>query len=1181
MRRLMALGAACVVAVAVFLIATAGDERGRVGAEDRDRGARFEVRDPDKDNKPGTITPAREAFANRAYPRGFIPAAAVQKASRATRAMPTRLKTSQFRPSVRDAESRAGVGSNWGFLGPTTGFAPGPTTESLKDSVTSGRVTALAIDPNCGAPGNGCRLWVAAAGGGIWRTSDAQAATVAWTALDDGLPTNAFGSLIVDPTDATGNTLYAGTGEANAINQAGLGLYKSTDGGDHWSLVPGSFAVSHDRSIGAVRVDPTDHDTIWMGTADGRQGQSNVNGGSLPPPGAPALGLYVSHDGGTTFSLAFSLPAAVNPGFEVDGGVTDIELDPVSHTTVYASLFDGGVWRTDATDEPGGDASWMQVFAPTGAGFNRSEIAITRKAGKTRIYAGDGGFAADLVSVTGEFFRTDDANRPAAVLLGAGDNAGWTKLSSAINGDPGFATHHLCQAQCDYDLFVDVDPSNPDVVWFGGSMVYEEIRPLQDSSLVGVAPWRSNGRAVMRSTNAGVAWTDMTADTEGQLQPGRHQYEQMHPDQHAIVFDPTNPAIAFVGSDGGVVRTSGTFDDMSAECDDPAREIVTETDAAKKAADLADCHQWLSSVPHRIVNLNDGLADLQFVQLSVDPKDPLGDLLGGTQDNGTFSYSATLTPQRSWFESVNGDGAASGFDVGDSRVRYHTYFLGLGDINHHGSDLSTWAFITEPVLQSAEAVSFYTPVIMDPKVPGTIYLAAQHIWRTKDDGGDQAFLESHCLAPGGVPLYTVPDDPPCGDFVPIGADLTTSAGSKGGSYLVAVERAPSDTSTLWVAGRRGRVFVSKNADEAKAEKVSFDRIDTDLQPRRFVSGIAIDSADANHAYVSFSGYNAATPAQPGHLFDVHYDPATASATWTSLDANLPDTPITDVAYDDMTGDLYVGTDYTVLRRPAGATAWEQAAAGLPLASVTNTVLRADGRVLYATTYGRAVWRLALGPGAHIAGPDALLDGQSAVYDASASKAFGGAALTYAWTLPGGIHATTPAVTYVADGTGAKTLTVTVTAPDGRSATTTKTLQVGPAPPGPGPGPAPGPAPGGGGGGGLPAPTFAPIALLSPLVHLRRDHTYRFLLSCPGANTLGCPGAAKLTARIGGRTRTLSSTTLSIPKAGSVVIRRVLPKALRHILRRRHRLTATVTVTQIDPRLKSRVERLVLRIVLRR
>jgi hypothetical protein len=1183
MRWLAGLGMACLVALGVFLAVPGGHDRARRG--DRERGDRFEVVDPDKDAKPGTITPAREAFADRAYPRKYIPAAAVQKATRATRGMPSRLKPSQFHRGVsaRDAEERADVGATWGFLGPTTGFAPAPTTESLKDSITSGRVTALAIDPNCGTPGKGCRLWVAAAGGGIWRTNDAKAATVAWTALGDGLPTNAMGSLVVDPRDSTANTLYAGTGEANAINQAGLGLYKSTDGGDHWQLVPGSYAVSHDRAIGAVRIDPSDG-TIWMGTADGRQGQSNVNGGGAVPPGAPPLGVYVSHDDGATFSLAFSLPDDLNPGFEEDGGVTDIELDPAAHTSVYASVLDGGVWRTDATDETGGEADWKQVFAPTGAAFNRTEIAITRKAGKTRIYAGDGGFDIDF-NVTGEFFRTDDANRPAATLLGPdGDDAGWTQLSSATNGDPGFATHDLCQGQCDYDLFVDVDPSNPDVVWFGGSMVYEEIRPLQDSSLAGVAPWRSNGRAVMRSTNAGVAWTDMTADTEGQLQPGKHQYEQMHPDQHAIVFDPANPAIAFVGSDGGVVRTDGTFDDMSAECDDPAREIVTETDAGAKAADLADCHQWLSSVPHRIVNLNDGLADLQFVQLSVDPKDPLGDLLGGTQDNGTFSYSATLTPQRSWFESVNGDGSASGFDAADSDVRYHTYFLGLGDINHHGSDPSTWTFVTEPVLLSGEAVSFYTPVIMDPKVPGTIYLAAQHVWRTKDDGGDQAFLESHCLSPGGVPQYTVPDDPPCGDFEPIGADLTTSAGSKGGSYLAAVERAPGDTSTLWVGGRRGRLYVSKNADDAKVEKVAFDRIDTDAQPNRFVSGIAIDPADANHAYVSFSGYDAATPSAPGHVFDVHYDPATSSATWTSLDADLPDTPITDIAYDDMTGDLYVGTDYTVLGRPGGAPAGGAGAPGGAPGAVTNTVLRVDGRALYATTYGRAVWRLALGPGARIAGADALLDGQTAVYDASQSKAFGGAGLTYVWTLPDGSHPTTSTVAFTAAGQGAKTLTLTVTAPDGRSATTTKTVQVGPAPSGGGGGGGGGGGAGGGGGGGngagTPPATFAPIVQPSRVTHLHRDRSYRYALTCPAANTLGCAGSAKVTARIGGRTRKLSSSTLAIRPGGSVHIRRILAAALRRSLRGRHTLAATVTVTQIDPQLKRRVERLKLSIVLR-
>ena len=154
----------------------------------------------------------------------------------------------------------------------------------------------------------------------------------------------------------------------------------------------------------------------------------------------------------------------------------------------------------------------------------------------------------------------------------------------------------------------------------------------------------------------------------------------------------------------------------------------------------------------------------------------------------------------------------------------------------------------------------------------------------------------------------------------------------------------------------------------------------------------------------------------------------------------------------MTGDLYIGTDYAVLRRAKGANAWTQAAAGLPLASVTNTVLRSDGRVLYGATYGRAAWRLALGPGARITGPDSLQDGQSAVYDGSQSRAFNNAKLTYAWTLPDGSHASGPSVTYAAHGTGAKTLTLKVTAPDGRSATTTKSIDV--------------TAAGGGGGGGV-------------------------------------------------------------------------------------------------------------------
>ena len=129
----------------------------------------------------------------------------------------------------------------------------------------------------------------------------------------------------------------------------------------------------------------------------------------------------------------------------------------------------------------------------------------------------------------------------------------------------------------------------------------------------------------------------------------------------------------------------------------------------------------------------------------------------------------------------------------------------------------------------------------------------------------------------------------CGDWAPLGGlvgqgegDLTSTfyGNDRVGQYVVATERAPSDSGTLWAGTRIGRVFVSKNADLATARNVAFSRIDLPTTPGRFVSGIAVDPADANHAWVSYSGYNAYTPSTKGHVFDVHFNPNNGTATWT-------------------------------------------------------------------------------------------------------------------------------------------------------------------------------------------------------------------------------------------------------------------------------------------------------------
>jgi hypothetical protein len=162
------------------------------------------------------------------------------------------------------------------------------------------------------------------------------------------------------------------------------------------------------------------------------------------------------------------------------------------------------------------------------------------------------------------------------------------------------------------------------------------------------------------------------------------------------------------------------------------------------------------------------------------------------------------------------------------------------------------------------------------------------------------------------------------------------------------------------------VFVSSNADKPNSNVV-FYRIDTSAQPQRFVSGIAVDPNDPNHAFISFSGYNAyatASGTATGHVFDVHYSTMSHQATWTNIDNNLGDQPITGIAYDPVDRNLFVSTDFGVdaLAVGANSTNWVPAGTGLPPVAVYGLTIdstAAGARVLYAATHGRSAWRLSL------------------------------------------------------------------------------------------------------------------------------------------------------------------------------------------------------------------------------
>jgi hypothetical protein len=435
---------------------------------------------------------------------------------------------------------------------------------------------------------------------------------------------------------------------------------------------------------------------------------------------------------------------------------------------------------------------------------------------------------------------------------------------------------------------------------------------------------------------------DMTFDGTDSLHPNG-----LHPDQHFLVTNPSNPLQFFEANDGGIMRSTGELVDRSAWCSDPNRAL--------SGAALARCQQMLSKVPSELVSLNKGLPTLQFQSLSVSPFNS-NLLQGGTQDNGTWQTPGN--PSK-WENTMIGDGGQSGFDAANPDFRFHTFFNATPDVNYSGGDIADWNWIGDPIY-GTEPQSFYVPIISDPVQSGWMFVGTGHVWRTKTHGrGSMTIAEQRQNCNewfGAFPAGVV-----CGDWEALGpAGAAGFVSGTAGVYSTAVERAPSDSATLWAGAQNGRVVISKNAGAEPASAVTFTRLDDDvaIAPGRFVSSIFVDPANANHAWISYTGFGATTPAAPGHVFEVTYDPATGTSSWTDLSAGLGDLPINDVAVDGPSGDVYAASDFGVLRRAGGV--WGAAAPGMPNVEVAGLTYVGGDRILYAATHGLGAWRLNLG-----------------------------------------------------------------------------------------------------------------------------------------------------------------------------------------------------------------------------
>jgi hypothetical protein len=856
---------------------------------------------------PGTTWAAQQE-AQRAYPAAFVPAEATLNSIAAFNSLEKKGK---------------GKGA-WQSIGARQAKYPAVLDQFLaggKEYTASGRVTALAL---AGCKKNGaCKVYLAAAGGGVWRSDMAKdTGNTNWEFVSGSFGTNAIGSLLVDPSDPSGNTVYAGTGEANASgdSEAGVGIYKTTDGGATWTLVPGTDLFT-DRAVSSMAFDGAGN--LLIGLASAIRGVSSVTGGAVgcpTPHGCAVRGVY--RQTGSTWTLL--RPTNIR-------GTNEVAVDPNNSNILYQSSFAEGIWRSLDNG-----ATWTQIKPALNPANNadRAEFALNKlPGGKTRMYVGDGN-SVDTGSNRARFWRTDDAAGAAV----------FTDMTTPQNIG-------YCTAQCWYDNVVVSPPGAPNVVYLGGSYSYGQQHAL------------SNGRAVLQSIDGGATWSDMTLDSDNS--------GWLHPDQHALATIPGEPLQWIAGDDGGVVRANGVYVDASSDCD--TRGL--------NAADTSFCKSLLSRIPEQTANLNKGLVTLQFQSLSLDPKHPQNSLMGGTQDNGTFEYTGSSVV---WPQIIYGDGGQSGWNAADSKLRFNSFFGQNHDANFNNGDPSKWVIISGKIASSPEGSNFYAPIVADPNpaTAGSIFEGSQSVWRTQDWGGDRAFLEANCPE-----FTTAGDNPICGDFARIGpagsttvpanlctvqaatyfnTDLTAPvADYRGGTsracgFVAAVERAPSNTGTMWAATTTGRVFITDNANAADPTTVVWQRLDLSAtnDPNRFVSSIYVDPTNPNHAWISYSGYNINTPTLPGHVFEVTRSGATA--TWTDVTNNLADLPVTDLVRDDLTGDLYASTDFGVMKLAHGASTWTVAAAGMPMVEVPGLTIAPGARVLYAATHGLGAWRLDLG-----------------------------------------------------------------------------------------------------------------------------------------------------------------------------------------------------------------------------
>jgi hypothetical protein len=650
--------------------------------------------------------------------------------------------------------------------------------------------------------------------------STVDASQCAWSSVG---PTNINGrvtQIAIDPTNH--QRLF--------LTSVG-GIWRSVDGARRWqrvsdeflSSVAGSVAVnpSNPTEIFAGGGDPNWHSGwggglgIWRSTANGDRGSwvkvspseldsSVVYRLRIDPTGpnnvyaATSNGVYIGTRSGG--SITFARLA----GF--DGWASDLVVDFSSNPPlVYAGVrqstatYGNGIWKYDGT-------TWLQRNTGIPTASSRTISLALAPSNPLVLYAK---VESNTAGLQGVYKTTTAAETPST-----GGNA-WDVLpASAVDDSDGYSW---------YNSVIEVDPDDPNTIWVGGINIW-------------------------RSTDGGTTWNTVNSGTDNEYPLG------VHPDNHAVAFDPTNSKIVYVGSDGGIFRTS----DMSLT-------------------------KW------RWNNVSHGILTAQFFH-ATSQQALAGIVAGGTQDNGILVSFGN----RTWHQPVLCDGYDVGIDAADASTLYANCNSALYELTNPvpgtvggtwGSNWATWTLPAGITLKGA--------LVTDSSIAGAALAAGtdgtlSRLLKTTDGLnwtnasptlGAGSIVSAIGIAPssGFEAFYLASSDGEIWRTVDGGTNWAqTSVGlSPTSAWIYAIYVDPANPARAVTATSNG-IFLTVDTG---AHWDSIGGGGTTALPTAVVTGAVLDPNDANVVY-------AATDV--GVFRGTITAGASPSASWTPFDEGLPD-----------------------------------------------------------------------------------------------------------------------------------------------------------------------------------------------------------------------------------------------------------------------------------------------------